>query len=82
MVFFKNAGTIWPSHRQHEKGCTDKDVPLMETPMRVARKVKPEDLTIVEPMNVKPKNGSGASRTGGENEVVGDLGSEFLALVQ
>ena len=27
-------------------------------------------------------NGSGASRTGGENGVVGDLGSEFLALVQ
>ena len=27
------------------------------------------------------ENGSGASRTGGENGVVGDLGSEFLALV-
>ena len=28
------------------------------------------------------ENGSGASRTGGENGVVGDLGSEFLALVR
>ena len=28
------------------------------------------------------RNGSGGTRTGGENEVVGDLGSEFLALVQ
>ena len=28
------------------------------------------------------ENGSGASRTGGENGVVEDLGSEFLALVQ
>ena len=28
------------------------------------------------------ENGSGASRTGGENGAVGDLGSEFLALVQ
>ena len=28
------------------------------------------------------ENGSGASRTGGENGVAGDLGSEFLALVR
>ena len=49
--FCKNAGTIWPApHRQNEKGCTDKDNPLAETPMRAVRKVKPEDLTIVEPM--------------------------------
>ena len=28
---------------------------LEEAPTRAVRKVKPEDLTIVEPMNVKPK---------------------------
>ena len=42
--------TIWPSHKQNEEGCTDKDIPWVETPTSVARKVKPEDLTIVEPI--------------------------------
>ena len=53
-TFAKNAGTIWPSHEQNEEGAPMKTFHGRRHRREWHGRRKPEGLTIVEPMNVKP----------------------------